>query len=130
MKLHRIARQRRERGLDEGGSSGRNMFSEVDIGGPSIEDVAIVTAVARQRASIIAFAYRGSQLRTSASPSRPHATPDRMAGMGPYRLPPKKSLAEHWEEMRQAPRRHLIAVLVFLGLFTFGVLDIALRMWN
>ncbi len=49
-------------------------------------------------------------------------------GTGPYRLPPKTSLAEHWEEIRQTPRRHLIAALMFLGLITFGVLDILLRM--
>jgi len=47
--------------------------------------------------------------------------------MGPYRLPPEKSLAEHWQEIRQKPWQHLIAALVLLTMIVFAVVDIALH---
>jgi hypothetical protein len=36
--------------------------------------------------------------------------------MGPYRLPPERSLAEHWQEIKNTPRRKLIAAVVLWAL--------------
>jgi hypothetical protein len=44
-----------------------------------------------------------------------------------YRLSPPKSLAEHWEEIRQHPLRYLIPSLILLALITFAVMDLGLR---